>query len=132
MSGEERLATYARTAYWVLAWTFVGCLIVQLFLVGLDVFDVLGADTTIHRSFAYLYGWLAPALVLLGGIGHLAWRQLQLTVLLLVLFALQTYLPSLADRFPLLASFHAVNALAVAWLAVHLARTRPSVAPGRS
>ena len=121
MGGDDRLTPGARIAYRVLAWVFVGCVAVQLFLVGLDVFDVLGPGTTIHRSFAYLYGWLAPALVLLAGIGRLARRQVELTALLLVLFALQTYLPTLAGRAPLIAAFHAVNALGIAWLAVHLA-----------
>jgi hypothetical protein len=129
MDGDDRLTLGARTAYRLLAWAFVGCVAVQLFLVGLDVFHVLGPDTTIHRSFAYLYGWLAPALVLLGGIGRLPRRLVELTVLLLVLFALQTYLPALASRAPLVAAFHAVNALGIAWLAVHLARSGPRGVP---
>jgi hypothetical protein len=124
VSGQDRLATSARIGYRLLAWAFVGCIGIQLFLVGLDVFHVLG-DTSVHRSFAYVYGWLAPGMVLLAGIGRCPRRQLGLTVLLLVLFALQTYLPTLAGRAPLLAALHAVNALAIAWLAVHLAQRTP-------
>lgn len=110
----------ARVAYATLAWVFVACLVVQLFLVGLDIFEVT-AGATFHRDFAYLYGWLAPLLVLLAATGRLPRGRQALTVILLVLFALQTYLPSLADGAPLLAAFHAVNALAVWWLALHLA-----------
>jgi len=77
---------------------------------------------TVHRDFAYLYGWLAPALVLLAMLGRTPrWFTIG-TIVLLVLFAIQTYLPSLQDRLPLLAATHAVNALAVFWLAVIIAR----------
>lgn len=122
MISSDRFTTAARLAYRAGAWVFVACLVIQLFLVGLDVFQVVGADSTIHRQFAYLYGWLTPALVLLGAVAGLPRRQLALVALLLVLFAAQTYLPTLADSVPLLAAFHSVNALAVFWLALHLAR----------
>lgn len=122
MSSADRLAASARVAFVALAWAFVGCLIVQLFLVGLDLFEVVGADSTVHRQFAYLYGWLAPGLVVLAVAARLPRDRLLRTVLLLVLFAVQTYLPTLADRAPLLAAIHSVNALVVVWLAVHVAR----------
>ena len=56
-------------AFVVLAWLFVGCLVVQFFLVGLDVFEALG-ESELHRDFAYTYGWLAPGLVLLAGLAR--------------------------------------------------------------
>jgi mercuric ion transport protein len=110
-----------RLAYATAAWAFVACLVVQVFLVGLDLFEVTGAERGVHREFAYLYGWLAPLLVLLAVGGRLPRRLLVLTVVLLVLFAVQTYLPSLAEELPALAAVHAVNALAVLWLAVSVA-----------
>ena len=117
------LSTTVRLAYRAGTWALVGCLVVQLFLVGLDVFEVVGRDSTIHRQFAYLYGWLTPALVVLAVVAGLPrWRVGQVA-LLLVLFAAQTYLPTLAEQAPLVAAFHAVNALAVFWLALHLARS---------
>lgn len=123
---SDRTVRLARLAFLVLAWAFVACLAVQLFLVGLDVFRPDGlkaADGTpgVHREFAYLYGWIAPGLVLLAVAGRLRRDRLLLTVALLVLFAVQTYLPTLADRAPLLAAFHAVNALAVVTVAFTLA-----------
>lgn len=117
-----RLTALSRRAFPVLAWIFVGCLVIQLFLVGLDVFKVVGPDSTIHRTFAYAYGWLSAALVLAAVVGRLEATRVRWTVILLVLFALQTYLPSLAQRAPVLAAFHSVNALALFWLALHLAR----------
>ena len=122
MSSADRLTASARAAFVAVAWAFVACLVVQLFLVGLDVFEVVGADSAIHRQFAYVYGWLAPGLVLLAAAARLPRNRLLEAVLLLVLFSVQTYLPTLVDRAPLLAAFHSVNALAVFMVAVHLAR----------
>ena len=119
---SDRTVRLARQALLVAAWLMVACLVVQLFLVGLDVFEASGDVGTVHRDFAYLYGWLAPVLVLLATVGRTPrWFRVG-TVVLLVLFAIQTYLPSLQDRIPLLAATHAVNALAVFWLAVSIAR----------
>jgi Family of unknown function (DUF6220) len=123
MSSGDRLTGLARLAFVATARVFVLCLVIQLFLVGLDVFEVIAREDGIHREFAYVYGWLAPLLVLLARLGGVPRRQLGLAALLLVLFAIQTYLPSLAKDLPLLAAVHAVNALAVFWLALTLART---------
>ncbi|MGH2456915.1 MAG: DUF6220 domain-containing protein [Candidatus Limnocylindria bacterium] len=120
MSASDLVPRTARVAYAALAWVFVACLVIQLFLVGLDIFEVT-PDSELHRDFAYLYGWLAPLLVLLAVAGKLPAGRQALTVALLVLFALQTYLPTLAPEAPLLAATHAVNALALWWLAVVLA-----------
>jgi hypothetical protein len=119
--GSDQTARLARLGYVVVAWAFLACLAVQLFLVGLDVFEVTGDEVRIHREFAYVYGWLAPAMVLLAVAARLPRRTLLLTVALLVLFAVQTYLPSLADDLPDVAALHAVNALAVVTVSATLA-----------
>ena len=121
---SDRAVRLARLALLGTAWVFVACLAVQLFLVGLDVFGSLGGsgeEAGIHREFAYVYGWLAPLMVLLAAMGRLPRGRLLGAVALLVLFAVQTYLPTLADGAPLLAAVHSVNAIAVVWLAVSLA-----------
>jgi hypothetical protein len=110
----------AQLSFAVGAWLFVACVILQVVLVGLEIFATLGG--TIHRDFAYLYGWLAPVLVLLAGAVRLPPGTRGLTLLLLVLFAVQTVLPSLRDQFPLLAAFHTVNAIAIFALAIVIAR----------
>src|SRR5262245_31851794 len=110
----------ARPLYLVLIWLFVGCLIVQVFLVGLDLFGE--ADPATHRTWAYIYGWLTPVLVFLASVGRLP-RAMQLgSVALLVLFAVQTVLPTFREEFPLVAAAHALNALLIFWLAMVLAR----------
>lgn len=103
------------------AWLFVACLVVQFFLVGLDVFEALG-ESELHRDFAYTYGWMTPILVLLAGFAGAPRRVLATAVALLVLFAVLTYLPTIADVAPYIAAVHGVLALAVFWLAVRFAR----------
>lgn len=111
----------SRIALAVVAWVFVGCLVVQFFLVGLDAFEADPWD--LHREFAYLYGWLAPGLVLLAVAARAEHRVVTLAVGVLVLFGIQTYLPTIAERLPELASIHAINALAIVWAGVELARS---------
>lgn len=109
-----------RVGFIASAWLFVACLLVQVFLVGLDIFADVGGS--IHRDFAYVYGWLAPVLVLLSRARGVPDEARSLTLLLLVLFAAQTVLPSLREDFPVLAALHPVNALAIFGVAVAVAR----------
>ena len=120
MAHAVRAIGLARLGFVTGAWLFLVCLLIQVFLVGLDIFAGLGGS--IHRDFAYLYGWLAPILVLLAGVARVPSMTRSLTILLLILFAVQTVLPSLRDQFPLLAALHTVNALAVFALAIVVAR----------
>jgi hypothetical protein len=110
----------ARLGFLAGAWLFVVCVVIQVFLVGLDIFAKL--DGEVHRDFAYLYGWLVPVLVLLSGAARVPTRTRSLTLLLLVLFAAQTVLPSLRDQVPILAALHPVNALAIFAIGIVIAR----------
>ncbi len=110
----------AGLSFLVCAWLFVACLVIQVFLVGLDIFAKL--DGAIHRDFAYVYGWLAPILVLLSGAARVPSGTRRLTLVLLVLFAAQTVLPSLRDQVPVLAALHTVNALAIFAVGIVIAR----------
>lgn len=123
MAGSD-LALLAQRAFVIVAWTLVGCLVIQFFLVGLDLFEAIG-ESELHRDFAYLYGWLTPILVLLATAAGLPRRVLLLTVALLALYAIQTYLPTISDALPRIAALHAINALLVFWLAVRVARSVP-------
>jgi hypothetical protein len=119
MAGAADRHRLTRLAFAAIAWLFVGCLVVQVFLVGLDIFADLGGS--IHRDFAYLYGWLTPVLVLLAGFALAPRSTRDLTIVLVVLFAVQVVLPSMRDVLPLLAALHAVNALAIFALGVVVA-----------
>jgi hypothetical protein len=103
------------------AWLFVACLVLQFFFVGLDAFEAPGFEG-LHRDFAYTYGWLAPILVLLSALARAPMPVVASAVVLLVAFAIQTYLPLVASALPLIASVHAVLALAIVVVAVRLAR----------
>lgn len=117
---HDPVAATARVAYAATAAVFTACLVIQVLLVGVDAF-VTAEHGSLHRDFAYAYGWLAAVLVLLASLGRFP-RSLQLlTVLLLLLFAVQTALPGLATGLPLLGGLHAVNSLALLWLAGWLA-----------
>ena len=108
----------------VLAWLFVACLVVQFFLVGLEIFEAPG-ESELHRDFAYTYGWLTPIMVLLAALTNAPRRARVLSVALLVAFAIQTYLPLVADRAPMVAAVHPVTALLVVLIAALFARALP-------
>jgi hypothetical protein len=120
MAHAARAIGPVRLGFVLAAWLFVVSVVIQIVLVGMDMFADLGGD--IHRDFAYVYGWLAPLLVLLASVARVPTGLRSLSLVLLLLFAAQTVLPSLKDQFPLLAAFHTVNALAIFGVGLILAR----------
>lgn len=120
MARVAREIGLARFAFVAGAWLFVVSVLIQTALVGLDIFADLGGS--IHRDFAYVYGWLAPLLVLFAGLARVPSELRTISIVLLVAFAAQTVLPSLKDQYPVLAAFHTVLALVVFGLGLHLAR----------
>jgi Family of unknown function (DUF6220) len=120
MAHAVRTIGPARLGFVLAAWLFVVSVVIQVFLVGLDHFANMGGS--IHRDFAYVYGWLSPILVLLASVARVPTGLRNISIVLLVLFAVQTVLPSLKDQYPMLAAFHTVNALAIFGLGLVLAR----------
>jgi hypothetical protein len=120
MAAAARVIGPARLSFVLAAWLFVVSVVIQAILVGFDIFADMGGS--LHRDFAYVYGWLAPILVLLAGVAHVPARLRTMTIVLLVVFAFQTVLPSLKDQYPFLSAFHTVNALVIFGLGVTLAR----------
>lgn len=118
--GAPDIAQRARTAYRWIAWLFAACVLLQVFLVGMELFEAT-ADPSLHRNFAYLYGWLLPVLLVLAKVGRMSPRLFAATVVLLVLYAVQTILPALSKELPILGPLHAINALALFGLGVLLA-----------
>jgi len=117
-----------RLAFIGVAWLFLACVVVQVFLAGLGVFA--GAQGfTVHREFGYIFGWLTLVLLMLAIIGRLGRRWIGLSVLMLVLFAFQSVFVALRDVMPAVAALHPVNALAIFAVALHVARRSSGLAP---
>ena len=117
-----------RLAFIGVAWLFLACVVVQVFLAGLGVFA--GAHSfTVHREFGYIFGWLTLVLLTLAIIGRLGRRWIGLSVVMLVLFAFQSVFVALRDVVPAVAALHPVNALAIFAVALHVARRSIKLAP---
>ena len=105
----------------IAAGAFVACAFVQVFLAGLGVFDDPKSFIT-HREFGYMFGWLTLAILVLALIGRAPRRITGLSVLLLVLFTLQSVFVALRTDFPAVAALHPVNGFLITFLAIVLAR----------
>jgi hypothetical protein len=117
-----------RIAFALVAWLFVVAVVVQVFLAGVGFF-VPGLDTfSYHRTFGWLlHGGPLPVLLLAWAAG--AGRStIWLSVALFVLVAIQPFLPGLRQDLPFVAALHPVNAVAIFWVAVTVARRATSLA----
>jgi hypothetical protein len=103
-----------------LAWLVVGGLLIQFYLAGAALF---GATTfQPHRA---LGDGLAVAILLLlvaVALARPGRRVLALAAVLTALTVVQLLLPSLRSGLPWIAALHVVNAVALAWVAVRIAR----------
>ncbi len=117
----------ARRLHVWLAWLFVAAVLVQVFLAGLAIFDAT-ADFSLHIDFGYtVIGLLALGIVLAAVVGRLGRQAITLSLMLLILYVVQTALPQARTSLPALAALHPVNALVLFALGVIIAR-RESVA----
>jgi len=111
-----------RIAFAVVAWLFLIGIVVQVFLAGVGLF-VPGANPF---QYHVALGWLlhlGPLLVLLmAGLAGAGRRTVWLSVALLVLVGIQPFLPSMRQDVPFAAALHPVNALAIFWLSLTIAR----------
>jgi Ni,Fe-hydrogenase I cytochrome b subunit len=111
----------ARTAYLVVAWLFVACLVVQVFLAGMGVFAGVENFAT-HREFGYLFGWLTLILIALAIVGRLGRRLIWLSVLVFGLFVLQSVFVALRESAPVVAALHPVNGFLILLIAISIAQ----------
>ena len=130
MSG---LVRPARIGFVVVAWIFAACVVVQIYLAGLGVFDRPASFIT-HRDFGYLFGLLTLVLIALAAVGRLPRRILGASALLLVLFALQSVFVLLwREGTGPIAALHPLNGFAIlliaswmAWNTRHYLRPEPA------
>ncbi len=111
-SGRKR---YSRIAFTALAWLLVVCVLVQVFLAGMIVFE---SDDYIsdHETFVHIFEfvpWIMLLLVFIGGLGRtLAIHSFVLGILIGLQYAFAE------SESGTVASLHAVNALLIFWLAI--------------
>jgi len=116
------LARPARIGFAVVAWVFVACVAIQIYLAGLGVFDDPSAFVT-HRDFGYLFGLLTLVLIVLALVGRLPRRVLAASVLLLAMFALQSLFVAFRQDVPAFAALHPRNGFGILIVAIWVAWT---------
>jgi hypothetical protein len=105
----------------IAAGAFVACAIVQVFLAGLGVFDNPSAFIT-HREFGYAFGGLTLVILILALLGRAPRRIIGLSVLLMLLFTLQSVFIALRVDYPSIAALHPVNGFLILGFAVVITR----------
>jgi uncharacterized protein DUF6220 len=129
------MARYLSVAYAIVAWLFVAALIVQVFLIGLALFDDESFRET-HRQFGFTVVGLAALLLLIVGIlARPGRREVGLVVGIFVLYIVQTSLPGFQSSAPVVAALHPVFALGLFAMGIQAARlatqgARTAMAPG--
>jgi hypothetical protein len=111
----------ARNVLAIAAWAFVAAVVIQVFLAGLGVFRS-PADFDLHRNFGYA---LELAILLIGALAavlRVGRRIVGLTILIFVLFLLQSVLVNLRESYPVVAALHPVNGFVILLSAILLAR----------
>ena len=116
------MARYLTIAYAVAAWIFLATLVIQVFLIGLALFDDESFRET-HREFGFTAVGLAALLLLIVGLAaRPGRREVGLVVGAFVLYIVQTSLPGLRDTYPVVAALHPVVALGLFAMSVQIAR----------
>ncbi|HEX5015623.1 MAG TPA: DUF6220 domain-containing protein [Candidatus Limnocylindrales bacterium] len=113
--------TGAYTALAVVAWLLAACLLVQVFLAGMGVFDGPEQFET-HRGFGYLFGWLTLVMLVIAAVGRLGRMLIGLSALTLVQFFLQSILILFREDQPAIAALHPVNGVLLLVVTIVIAR----------
>ena len=116
------LRTYARWGFVGATWLFVACAVVQVFLAGLAVFSIPSGDFAAHRGWGYTFGYLVLIILVLALLGRMPRRLVGLSVLLLVLFFLQSVFVALRTDYPSVAALHPVNGFLIILVALIMGR----------
>lgn len=120
----------AARSHLLIARAFVALVVVQFFLAGLGLFATTGFGP--HELNAGLLSLLTVVLVALAVAGRLGRTLTATSVGLLVVVAVQGFLPLVRDDAPIVAALHPVNALVVLAVGLALARGSAVTLPGRS
>jgi len=111
----------ARTIFLVVAAILVIGLFVQVFLAGLGVFSDY-SDFFTHRDMGYTLSLLPVVLIVAGLLGRMGRRLVLLSLLLGLLFLLQSVFVGIRSDQPGLAALHPVNGFLILLLAIFILR----------
>ena len=119
---NNRLSTSLRMAYLVLAWLYVVAIVVQVLLIGLNLFA--GESTrSAHVGFGHFIGVLPILMLIVAFAGRLPGPAKALAGWQFGLFILQAEVfAAIRGLVPVLAAFHPVVAMVTFALAVYVAR----------
>lgn len=79
-----------RWAYFIFSWVLVICIIIQVFLAGMALFDNPVAWGW-HRTFVHMFQYISILLFILGILGKLSWKMIWGSLGLFALFNIQYY-----------------------------------------
>ena len=116
MAGYVR---WSRVAFNALMWVFAACVAIQIYLAGLGVFGTGNYDA--HREFGYLFGLLTLVLIVLAVLARTGRWVIGSSVLILVLFFLQSVFVVLRPSMPAAAALHPLNGFAILLLSLLVA-----------
>jgi len=119
----------SRVVFAALAWLFVGLVVLQVFYAGMGLLG--GAGMRQHVEFGYVVSGV-PILVLIAAGAARAGQLAVYSAGLLLITFVQTVLPLLRDDLPFVAALHPVNALAIFWLGLFIARRATAFARRRA
>ena len=88
----------------------------------LGVFGLPAGDFTAHREWGYTFGYLTLVILILAIVGRFPRRMIGLSVLLLVLFSLQSVFVGIRADYPSVAALHPLNGFLILFVAIVLGR----------
>jgi hypothetical membrane protein len=105
------------------------CVVVQVFLAGLGVFDDPATFLT-HAGFGYLIELITIVVIVTALVARAGRRQVGLAVLSFLLLLMQSVFVALRDAMPAVAGLHPVNVFLI--LLVSIVMARAAWAPARA
>jgi hypothetical protein len=111
----------ARYTYAVVAWAMVAAMILQVFFIGLGLFD--GSEKLeLHRTFGWILHLVALIVPITAALAAAGRARILLAIVLAAMVWVVPILAALRSDAPLVAAFHPVGALLTFWLATVVAR----------
>jgi hypothetical protein len=116
------MTRWARWIHTGAAWAFAAGVLLQGYLAGQALAQLGGnGDFATHREVGYtVLGILALVVLVAALIGRMPRRQVGWTVLLVVLYIVQTSLPLMRTDSPAIAALHPANAMLLLILAIFI------------